>query len=121
MYFLMYTIGDDSKPFTPPSQKEMEEMDKFMDEAVKAGWLLATGALMPTAQGTTVKFADGKFTVNEGHYDGYKELIGGWALVKTGSKAEAIDLTKRFLRLVGGGESRIREVTVPEQVLLHHA
>lgn len=121
MYFLMYTIGDDSKPIPPPSQKEMEEMGKFMDESVKAGVLISTGMMMPTTQGTTVRLTDGKFNVTDGHYTGSKELIGGWALVQVASKAEAIDLTKRFLKIVGGGESRIREVTMPEQVLMKHA
>ncbi len=121
MYFLMYTIGDDSKPLPPPSQKEMEEMGKFMDESIKAGTLLATGAMMPTSQGTTVRYSDGKFTVSDGHYNGSKELIGGWALVRVGSKSEAIDLTKRFLKIVGRGESRIREVTIPYEVMLKHA
>ncbi len=116
MYFLMYTIGDDSTPIPPPSPKEMEEMGKFMDESIKAGVLLATGAMMPTSQGTTVRFADGKFTVTDGQYRGSKELIGGWALVRVASKAEAIDLTKRFLKTVGGGESRIREVSMPFEV-----
>ena len=121
MYFLMYTIGDDSTPIPPPSPKEMEEMGKFMDESIKAGVLLATGAMTPTSQGTTVRFADGKFTITDGHYSGSKELIGGWALVRVASKAEAIDLTKRFLKIVGGGESRIREVSMPEEVALKRA
>lgn len=121
MYYLMYTIGDDGKPTPPPSPKEMEEMGKFMDESVKSGVLLATGAMMPTSQGTTVRLADGKFSVTDGHYSGSKELIGGWALVRVASKTEAVELTKRFLKIVGGGESRIREVSMPEEVVLKHA
>ena len=116
MRFLMYTIGDDSKPVPPPSPDVMAEMGKFMEEATKAGALLATGAMAPSAQGTTVRFADGKFTVTDGPYAEAKELIGGWALVQAASKAEALDWAKRFLRIVGGGESRIRQVFGPEDM-----
>ncbi len=117
MRFLMYTIGDDSVPIPPPSPEVMAEMGKFMDEATKAGVLLATGGMSPSTQGTTVHFSDGKFTVTDGPYTEAKELIGGWALVRVASKAEAIDWAERFLRIVGGGESRIRQVFGPEDAL----
>ena len=38
----------------------------------------------------------------------------GWALVEAASKEEAIGHAKRFLKIVGGGESRIRQVFGPE-------
>ncbi len=116
MRFLMYTMGDDSVPIPPPGPELMAEMGKFMGEATKAGVLLATGAMAPSAQGTTARLADGKFAVTDGPYTESKELIGGWALVQVASKAEAIDWAKRFLRIVGRGESRIRQVFGPEDV-----
>lgn len=121
MRFLMYTIGDDSVPIPPPSPELMAEMGKFMEEAKNAGVLLATGGMAPTSQGVTVRFSDGKFTVTDGPYTEAKELIGGWALVQVASKAEAIDWTKRFLRIVGSGESRIRQVFGPEDLEPHGA
>ena len=114
MRFLMYTIGDDSVPLPPPSPELMAEMGKFMNEATNAGVLLATGGMAPTSQGTTIRFSNGKFTVTDGPYAEAKELIGGWALVQVASKAEALDWAKRFLRIAGGGESRIRQVYGPE-------
>ena len=39
-----------------------------------------------------------------------KELVGGWALMECRDKAEAIEWTKRFLSVLGEGESRIRPV-----------
>jgi hypothetical protein len=121
MRFLMYTIGDDSVPIPPPSPELMAEMGKFMEEATKSGVLLATGAMAPTSQGVTVQFSDGKFAVTDGPYAEAKELIGGWALVRVASNAEAIDWAKRFLRIVGRGESRIRQVFGPEDMGPSHA
>lgn len=117
MRFLMYTIGDDSVPIPPPTPEVMAEMGKFMAEATSSGVLLATGAMTPGAEGVTVRLSDGKFAVIDGPYTESKELIGGWALVRVASKAEAIDWAKRFLRIVGWGESRIRQVYGPEDAM----
>jgi len=114
MRYMMYTIGDDSVPTPPPSPELMAEMGKFMDEVTKAGVLVATGGFAPSSQGVTVRLADGKFSVTDGPYAESKELIGGWALVQVASTTEAIDWTKRFLQVAGGGESRIRQVFGPE-------
>ena len=37
-------------------------------------------------------------------------MIGGFALFQVKSKEEAIEWTKRFLKLAGDGESEIREI-----------
>jgi hypothetical protein len=57
-----------------------------------------------------VRLHDGKFTVLDGPFTEAKELIGGWALMETRDKDEAIEWTKRFLSIVGEGESTIRQV-----------
>jgi hypothetical protein len=114
MRFLMYTLGDDSIPLPPPSPELMQEMGKFIEEVSKAGVLVATGGMAPSAQGTTVTHKGGEFTVTDGPYAEAKELIGGWALVDVRDKDEAIEWTKRFLAVAGDGESRIRQVFGPE-------
>jgi hypothetical protein len=110
MRFLGYTLGDDSVPTPPPSPDLYVEMGKFVEEATKAGVLLATGGLAPSAQGTKVTYRDGEFTVIDGPFAEAKELIGGWALMEVRDKDEAIEWTKRFLSVVGEGESTIRQV-----------
>jgi hypothetical protein len=80
------------------------------EDATQAGVLLATGGVKPPAEATKVKYADGEFTVLDGPFSEAKELIGGWALMEVRDKAEAIEWTKRFLTIAGGGESTLREV-----------
>jgi hypothetical protein len=48
--------------------------------------------------------------VIDGPFTEAKELIGGWALMEVRDKAEAVEWTKRFLGIVGEGESTVREV-----------
>jgi hypothetical protein len=110
MRFLGYTMGDPSAPVPPPSPELMTEMGKFVEEATKAGILVATGGLAPPQEGTKVTLADGKYTVTDGPFTEAKELIGGWALMEVRDKDEAIEWTKRFLGVLGYGESTIRQV-----------
>jgi len=110
MRFLGYTLGDDSVPAPPPTPELMTQMGAFIEEATKAGVLLATGGLAPSSQGTKVTYKAGEFTVTDGPFAEAKELIGGWALMEVRDKEEAVEWTKRFLSVVGEGESTIRQV-----------
>jgi hypothetical protein len=113
MRFLGYTIGDPSTPMTPPGPEDFTEMSKFIEEATKAGVLLATGGIGPIEGLTKIVRNDGKVTVVDGPFTEAKELIGGWALMECRDKAEAIEWAKRFMALAGDGESRLREVFMP--------
>jgi hypothetical protein len=110
MRFLGYTLADPSVPIPPPEPEMFTKMNEFVEEATKAGVLLATGGLGPVEEATRVKYEDGKYTVLDGPFSEAKELVGGWALMETRDKAEAIEWTKRFLGIVGSGESTIRQV-----------
>lgn len=114
MRFFMYTLGDENVPMPPPTPELMAEMGAFMEEATKSGALIQTGGFAPSALGAKVSLADGTYSVTDGPFSEAKELIGGWALVEAASKEAAIDYAKRFLKIVGGGESHIRQVFGPE-------
>jgi hypothetical protein len=110
MRFLCYTLGDDSVPMPPPTPELLTNMGAFMEEATKAGVIVATGGVAPSAEATKVAFVDGELKVLDGPFTEAKELIGGWALLECRDEAEAIEWTKRFLSVVGEGESTIRRV-----------
>jgi hypothetical protein len=110
MRFLGYTLGDPSAPVPMPSPDDMAKMGAFVEEATKAGVLLATGGVAPLNEAIKVQYHNGEFTVLDGPFTEAKELVGGWALMECRDKAEAVEWTKRFLALVGEGESTIRPV-----------
>lgn len=100
-----------SKPEgTPPTQQEMEQMGKLIEEQMKSGVLLATEGCLPSAKGARIRFSGGKFTVTDGPFTESKELVAGFALIQANSKAEAIEHTKKFLKIAGDGETEIREI-----------
>jgi hypothetical protein len=110
MKFLGYTLGDPNAPVGPPSPEMYERMGAFVEEATKAGVVLATGGLAPPNEGVKIKYHNGEFTVLDGPFSEAKELIGGWALMECRDVDEAIEWTKRFLTIAGEGESTIRPV-----------
>jgi hypothetical protein len=115
MRFLGYSVGDDSIPMPPPSPELMTKMGEFIDEMTASGHLIATGAFAPIATGTTkISLSGGEFTVTDGPFTEAKELIGGWALTEFDTVDEAIEMTKRFLTIAGGGEATIRRIFGPE-------
>jgi len=95
---------------TPPSQEEMESMGKLIEEAMKAGWLLATEGCLPTALGARVRIDNGTLKVTDGPFTEAKEVVGGFAILQANSKQEAIELAKNFLKVVGQGECELRQI-----------
>jgi hypothetical protein len=95
---------------TPPSQEEMSRMGKLIEDGFKAGWLVATEGCLPSALGARVRRSGEKITVTDGPFTEAKELVGGFAILRTNSKEEAIELAKQFLQVVGEGECELRQV-----------
>src|SRR5436190_10095420 len=95
---------------TPPSQEEMSRMGKLIEDGFKAGWLVATEGCLPSALGARVRLSNNNLTVTDGPFTESKELVGGFAILRTNSKEEAIELAKQFLRVVGEGECELRQV-----------
>jgi hypothetical protein len=113
MRFLGYTLADPSTPMPPPDPEMFAKMGEMVAEATRAGVMLATGGLVPPDEGIKVKYSDGEYTVLDGPFAEAKELVGGWALIEVRDQAEAIEWTKRFLAIVGEGETTLREVAGP--------
>ena len=105
-FMTLYKPGKESD--APPTQQEMADMGQLIEEMAREGVLLATDGLQPSSKGARVRISGGKFTVIDGPFTETKELIAGYAIIEAKSKEEAIELTKRFLKAVGEGESEIR-------------
>jgi hypothetical protein len=114
MRFLGLLRADkESEAGVPPTPELMAEMGKFLEEITKAGVLLATDGLHPSSKGARVKLQNGKVTVTDGPFTESKELVASYALFDVKSKAEAVEWTTRFLKVLGKGECEIRQVYDP--------
>lgn len=84
-----------------PSEQLMADMGRLIEEMTKAGVLLDTAGLRPTAESARVKLRNGKTSVVDGPFTETKEVIGGYAMLNAGSLEEAIEHTRRFLLIHG--------------------
>src|SRR3979411_1587708 len=100
----------------PPPKELMDAIAIISEEAVKAGTMLGSGGLAPTAQSTRVRGSKGQLTVTDGPFTEAKEVVGGYALFELKSKEEAIKGAVRFMELHKKhwpgweGEAEIRQI-----------
>ena len=101
-----------------PSEQLMADMGKLMDELTRTGQLVSTAGLRPTSDGVRVRLhRGGRLTVVDGPFAESKEVIGGYAILEAPSKAEAVELTRRFLKVHGTDwdvECEVRQLDGPE-------
>jgi hypothetical protein len=101
----------------PPPKELMDAISKIAEEATKAGEMVESGGLAPTATGTRVRLSGGKLTVTDGPFTEAKEVFGGYAVFELKSKKEAIERTVLFMELHKKhwpgweGETEIRQQT----------
>lgn len=88
-------------------------MGKFVEEGMKAGYLLAVEGCMPSSGGARVHLSNGNVSVTDGPFTESKEVIGGLAIIQANSKAEAIQYVKDFLHRAGDGECEVRQLYEP--------
>jgi hypothetical protein len=112
MRFLGYTLANEAEtPTEPPRPELYEEMGKFVQEAIAAGVIVATGGIAPTSEGVKISLKNGEFSVVDGPFAEAKELVGGWALMECRDLDEAVEWSKRFINVIGEGEVRLRPVS----------
>ena len=107
MRFLMTVNGGGRAP----DEQMYADMGRFVEELSRAGVLLATGGL---DRGTHVTASGGNVTLTDGPFTESKEVIVSFALIEARSKDEAVELARRFWKIVGDGEGDIRQVFGPE-------
>jgi hypothetical protein len=108
-FLVMVPASKESEAGVLPDEKIIGEMQKFNEEMVKAGVMLAGEGLQPTSKGARIKFSGGKTTVIDGPFTESKELIAGFWLIQARSKDEAIAWMKKA-PFGGGVEIEIRQI-----------
>jgi len=88
----------------------MEAMGKLIEEGMRKVWLLATEGCLPSAFCARVRLTNENYTVTDGPFTESKEIVGGFAILQTNSKEEALQLVRDFLRVVGQGECELRQL-----------
>lgn len=114
-FMVMVKATKDSEAGVMPSAELLREMDRFNDELIEAGMMLAGEGLHPSSKGARVRFSGSKRTVIDGPFAETKELIAGFWLLKAKSLEEVIEWVKRAPNpMQEESEIEIRQVFDPE-------
>lgn len=104
----------DSTTAQPPSQPNIERMEAFIAELRSKGALIDTGGVMDGLLELQVTRKGADYTVTDGPFTESKEIVGGYALLEVADREEAIDLTQRFLDIVGDAKCHLHQVSSPD-------
>jgi hypothetical protein len=104
----------------PPPKELMDAIARLAEDEIKAGTMLGSGGLAPTAQGARVRLANGKVTVTDGPFTETNEVLGGYAQFELKSRDDAIKSAVRFMELHKKywpgweGETEVRQMFGPD-------
>jgi hypothetical protein len=86
----------------------MAEMHALIEEMTAKQVLVMTGGWNPASPSTVVKNSDGKLSVTDGPFAEAKELIAGYCIFDVATHDDALEWTRRFIRIAGDGAAEIR-------------
>jgi len=98
--------------YGPPTSEMIAEMGKYNEELMKAGVMKGGEGLMPSSKGAIVTFSKSGAKVIDGPFSEAKELIGGFWIMETKSKAEVLEWVKKIP--FEEGEVEVRQIAEVE-------
>lgn len=120
-FMMIVKATTDSEAGVMPSQELIEAMQKYNEELVKAGVLLAADGLMSSSNGIRISYPEpgGKPKVVDGPFTEAKEIIAGYTLIEVKSREEAIQWALRMPdpHGFGQGEIELRQVFEMEDLM----
>lgn len=119
-FMMIVKATSDSEAGKMPSAELVEAMQKYNEELVKAGVLLAGDGLHPSSSGIRISYPEpgGKPKIMDGPFTEAKELIAGYTLIEVKSREEAIEWAMRMPdpHGFGQGEIELRQVFEPVEL-----
>src|SRR5262245_30897141 len=106
-FMVMVKATKESEAGALPKPEAFAAMQKYNEELVRAGVLLAAEGLAATAKGARVKFSGDTRTVVDGPFTETKELVAGFSIIRATSLQEAIEWVKRAPNVSPNGEAEI--------------
>ena len=106
-FMVMAMVPKESEGGPPPKPEAFAAMQKYNEEAVKTGVLLAAEGLSAPSQAIRVKFSGDERIVLDGPYTEAKEVVAGFMIIQVKSKEEAIEWVKRAPNGSATGEGMV--------------
>ena len=107
-FMVMVMATKESEAAPPPKPEAFAAMQKYNEELVKAGILLAAEGLAASSNGARVKFSGDQRTVIDGPFAEAKEVVAGFWILQAKSMEETIEWVKRVPNIFTNGEAEIQ-------------
>jgi hypothetical protein len=109
MVFAIATEGSekDLEP-TPEMLEAFEAMDRFIEELVEAGIMVAGAGLKPTAEGKRIACDGPRRTIIDGPFAEAREIVAGFSIWEVKDMDEALAWAKRSPAMPGPSLMEIR-------------
>lgn len=112
-FMIIVKATRDSEAGVMPSESLLAEMGAFHEELQKAGVLLDGSGLQPSSKGWRVVYDGDERTVVDGPFTETRELVAGYTLIRTETREEALEWSRRFPNPAvdrGRGEIEVRQL-----------
>src|SRR6185295_1605856 len=102
LQFLLIEKADEATEAGARSPKQKADLTRLRTEMTKAGVLVRTTQLQPSAKARRLVFTSNDLRVIDGPFTESKELIGGFAVLELSGMDEAIALCRGYAAILGG-------------------
>lgn len=122
MKYMTFVSHPESYRESAPPEALMEAMGEFVGRLAKEGKFVGGAGLHPSKDGRRLRIAKGKLTVIDGPFTETKEVVGGYAILQTETREEALRIQTEFMELHRKywpefeGESELRPMFEPGEV-----
>jgi hypothetical protein len=99
MKFMMFIKHSEDVRSKSIPQALLNAMGEFVQEGFKSGVLKDTAGLKPSSEGYRIRLSGGKLRMTDGPFTEAKEVVGGYAIVETKTREEAMEIAHKFMDL----------------------
>jgi hypothetical protein len=115
LQILLIEKADPASEAGARSPKQKADLTRLRTEMTKAGVLVSTIQLEPSAKAKRLLFTNNDLRVLDGPFSESKELIGGFAVLELSGMDEAIALCRDYAAILGGTlEIDVRPLSAPD-------
>jgi hypothetical protein len=100
-FMVMHKMTEELEQGLPPEPAVLQGIGKLIEDGVKEKVFVSGEGLRPTAERVHVAYEKGKRTLTRGPFREPKDLVAGFALLRTRSEEEALAWCDRFGAAMG--------------------
>ena len=102
LQFLLVEKADETTEAGARSPKQKADITRLKTEMDKAGVLVKSIRLQPSAKGKRLVFKKNDLMLTDGPFAESKELLGGFAVLELSGFDEVIAMSRRYAEILGG-------------------